>query len=154
MSTDPRQFTATVEKLDGSRVGVRLPFVPADAWGERARYHITGTVDRKTIRGELQRLGDDWVLALGPAWRRDNLVGLGDAVSVALSPEGPQETNVAPDIATALAASAQATAFFESMPTFYRKNFMRWIDGAKRPETRAARITEMVGLLERGIRAR
>lgn len=154
MATVAQQFSATVEKVDGARLGVRLPFVPADIWGDRTRYHITGTIDGKIVRGELQRAREDWTLILGPAWRRDNHVNSGDTVAVSLTLEGPQEATVAPDIAAALSASAQAVAFFDGLPTFYRKNFMRWIESAKRPETRAARIAEMVGLLERGIRAR
>ena len=38
--------------------------------------------------------------------------------------------------------------FFESLPTFYRKNFMRWIDSAKRPETRAKHIAEVIETLK------
>jgi hypothetical protein len=37
-----------------------------------------------------------------------------------------------------------------SVAPFYRKNFLRWIDQAKRSETRAARIAEMVKMLEGG----
>lgn len=40
--------------------------------------------------------------------------------------------------------------FFQSVAPFYRKNFLRWIDQAKRPETRAGRIAEMVKMLEEG----
>ena len=47
-----------------------------------------------------------------------------------------------------------AGRFFESLPTIYRKNFMRWIDGAKRPETRAKRIAETVATLKSGKRER
>lgn len=153
MSPEPQQFSAAPERI-GTRVGIRLPFVPSTVWGERARYHITGTVAGVTFRGKLQPLGDEWMLVLGPAWRRDHAIGPGDVVEVSLGLEGPQEANVAEDIAVALASNPAAAAFFEDIPTFYRKNFMRWIDSAKRPETRSARIVEMIGLLERGIRSR
>ena len=35
-----------------------------------------------------------------------------------------------------------------SIPTFYRKNYVRWIEAAKRPETRTKRITEAVAQLK------
>jgi uncharacterized protein YdeI (YjbR/CyaY-like superfamily) len=57
---------------------------------------------------------------------------------------------MAPDIAAALHAEPAGRRFFESLPTFYRKNFVRWIDGAKRPETRAKRIAETVATLKSG----
>ena len=47
-----------------------------------------------------------------------------------------------------------ARRLFESLPTFYRKNFLRWIESAKRPETRARRIAETVATLKAGKRER
>jgi uncharacterized protein YdeI (YjbR/CyaY-like superfamily) len=75
-------------------------------------------------------------------------------VEVVLLPEGPQSGALAPDITTALQAEPAAGKFFDSLPTFYRKNYMRWIDSAKRAETRATRIREMVQLLKEGKRER
>jgi uncharacterized protein YdeI (YjbR/CyaY-like superfamily) len=77
---------------------------------------------------------------------------VGAEAEVVLSPEGPQAETLSPDIASALDAEAEAKAFFASLPTFYRKNYIRWIESAKRPETRAARIHEMVELLKAGKR--
>ena len=47
-------------------------------------------------------------------------------------------------------ADPRAGPRFRSIAPFYRKNFLRWIDSAKRPETRAARIAEMVQVLADG----
>ncbi len=52
----------------------------------------------------------------------------------------------------ALATNTVAKAFFDGLPTFYRKNYIRWIESAKRPETRAKRIVEMMALLAEGKR--
>jgi uncharacterized protein YdeI (YjbR/CyaY-like superfamily) len=65
-----------------------------------------------------------------------------------LSPEGPQADTLAPDILAALENEPEARAFFESLATFYRNGYLRWIEGAKRPETRSARIAEMLSLLK------
>jgi len=59
-------------------------------------------------------------------------------------------TRLAPDLATALAAEPQAQQFFNSLATFYRNTYVKWIEGAKRPETRAKRIAEMIDLLKAG----
>ena len=67
-----------------------------------------------------------------------------------LSPEGPQSEGLSPDIASALNAEPQAKAFFESLATFYRNTYIKWIESAKKPETRRARIQEMVALLKAG----
>ena len=148
-----RTFKATVAANDG-KVFIAVPFDPNEAWGARQRHHITGAINEHRIRGELHQDGDRYYYPLGPAFRRDTGIQTGDKVVVTLAPEGPQQDNMAQDITTALAAQPNALAFFESLPTFYRKNYIRWIDSAKRPETRAAHIAEMVTLLKAGKRER
>ena len=138
----------------GSQTVIPLPFDPRQVWGPRERYHITGTINACKVRGPLQADGTRYVLPVGAAWRRDNHLAAGDSVEVALALEGPQAGLLAADISSALAAAPRAQAFFDALPTFYRKNFMRWIDSAKRPATRAARIAEMVALLKAGQRER
>lgn len=148
-----QRFTATIHKAAG-KATIVIPFRPGDIWGTRERYHITGSVNGNTIRGPLKEEDGRYLLVLGPAWLRDNGLGGGDIVDVVIRPEGPQVDQLPSDISAALDLNAQARSFFENLPTFYRKNFMRWIESAKRPETRAARIAEMVVLLKEGKRER
>ena len=82
-------------------------------------------------------------------------VAIGDEVTVELAPEGPQRGELADDIAAALAASPAAGAFFDTLAQFYRRAYLRWIDAtSRRPDVRAARIAEVVDLLEAGIKER
>lgn len=136
----------------GGRVFVPVPFDPNDAWGQKEKHYITGTVNGCPVRGPLEAADGAYRVPLGAAWRRDNGLKAGDKVQVELAPEGPQVKAMPPDVARALSAEPAARAFFEGLATFYRKNFMRWIESAKRPETRAKRITEMVVLLKAGKR--
>ena len=65
--------------------------------------------------------------------------------------ERPQlELSMPDDLATALVASPQARAFFDSLAPSYQRQFLGWIHIAKRSETRARRIRESVELLARG----
>jgi uncharacterized protein YdeI (YjbR/CyaY-like superfamily) len=100
----------------------------------------------------LESAEDDFFLALGPAWRRDNGLAAGAKVTVELSPDGPQSDELSRDVAGALDGEPEAKVFFDSMAIFYRKNYIRWIESAKRPETRAARIAEMIESLKAGKR--
>ena len=129
---------------------VPIPFDPNDAWGGKDRYYVKGTVGGHRIRGLLRREDDGYVLPLGPAWLRDNVLPTSVTIDVVLEPDGPQSEALAADITQAFTASLDAEIFFQSVAPFYRKNFLRWIDQAKRPETRAARIAEMVTMLEAG----
>ena len=149
-----KEFTATAEGRPGGGIAIKLPFDPSAVWGERERYDVTGTINGHRVRGNLTSRAGGHVLGLGPAWCRAGTIVDGVQVVVVLAPEGPQLGAMAEDIATALGAEPAARRFFESLPTFYRKNFMRWIDAAKRPETRAKRIAETVATLKSGKRER
>ncbi len=141
-----QHFEAIIRQI-GKRVGIVLPFDPAEAWGTKARYDVTGTINEVPIRGPLLADGDHYFLGLGPAWRRDCNITTGMTVTVRLAAEGPQVGTMAADLTAAFATAPAAIAFFNTLPSFYRKNYMRWINGAKRPETRAKRIQELIELL-------
>jgi hypothetical protein len=131
-----------------------LPFDPNEVWGAKARHYVSGSINDCNIRASIDAEAPPFSISLGPSWLRDNGMDAGATVEVVLSPEGPQSGSLAPDVAAALAAEPEARAFFDSVATFYRNNFVRWIESAKRPETRAARIKETVRLLKAGIKQR
>lgn len=144
-----QQFKTVISKA-GSRVFIALSFNPNDVWGVKGRHHIRGTVNGYQVRGSLGSDGTQYFLPLGAAWRRDCGLEAGARVDVELWPEGPQSESLSADVAAALDAELQAKAFFESLATFYRNTYIKWIESAKRPETRSARIHEMIQLLKAG----
>lgn len=150
-----KRFTTNVERDARGRVLLEIPFDPNDEWGMKDRHHVRGTVDGLTMRAVIERKDGGFRIALGPAWARDCAAGLGPKARVVLEAEGPQRDDLAPDIAEALDASPKAGAFFDSLAQFYRRAYLRWIDGTKRrPDERARRIGEMVALLEAGKKER
>jgi hypothetical protein len=144
-----QHFKSIISK-SGTRTFIAIPFNPNDVWGAKQRHHIRGSINSCVVRGSLGSDGTQYFLPLGAAWRRDNGLEAGIEVNVVLSPEGPQSEGLSPDVASALDAEPQAKAFFESLATFYRNTYIKWIESAKRPETRSARINEMVKLLKAG----
>ena len=144
-----QRFKTTIVR-SGTRTFIAIPFNPNEVWGVKQRHHITASVNGCVVRGSLSSAGAHFFLPLGAAWRRDNGLDAGATVDVVLSPEGPQSESLSADLAAALAAEPAAKAFFDSLPTFYRKNYIRWIESAKRTETRAARLAEMRALLKAG----
>ncbi|HMN61724.1 MAG TPA: YdeI/OmpD-associated family protein [Anaerolinea sp.] len=138
----------------GLGVRINLPFDPDQVWGVKERHHVSGRVNQVPVRGSVAKDEQGYFLRLGAAWLRDSGLAAGAEVEVTLSPEGPQVETLPADVAAALQAEPRAAEFFAGLPTFYRKNFMRWIEGAKRAETRKARIAEMIDLLRSGKRQR
>ena len=140
----------TVIAKSGTRTFIPIPFNPNEVWGVKQRHYITGTVNGHGVRGSLGSDGTQYFLALGAAWRRGCGLEAGANVDAVLFPEGPQSESLSSDIAAALETEPQAKAFFESLATFYRNTYIKWIESAKRPETHAARINEMIELLKAG----
>ncbi|WP_143466731.1 YdeI/OmpD-associated family protein [Lentzea kentuckyensis] len=148
-----RRFTGTARAEDRGRVVVPVPFDPDQVWGVKSRHHVTGTINGVRFRGVIE--ASDRQIVFTHAWLRDNNLAPGDHAEIELSPEGPQRADLADDIAAALDAEPAAAAFFDSLAQFYRRAYLRWIDGtSRRPELRAARIAEVVGLLAAGIKQR
>ena len=155
MVGESRTFRSTFESGPKQRVFLTLPFDPDEAWGPKAVHHVAGTVGGMRIRAVVEVVGDAHGIVLGPAWRRDCRFSEGDEVDVVLVAEGPQRADLADDIAAALDAEPSAAAFFDSLATFYRKGYLRWIDATtRRPDVRAARIAEMIELLKAGTKER
>jgi len=146
-------FTATAKARPRGGISIALPFDPAEAWGERDRYYLAGRIEQYPMRATVTPANEP-MLTLGPSWCRDPRVGPGSTLRVSLQPEGPQLETIAPDFADALRAEPEARRFFESLATFYRNAMVTWVEGAKRPDTRARRIAETVADLNAGRRER
>ena len=58
-----------------------------------------------------------------------------------------------PDLGAALDANPAARANFDAFPPGSRKIILQWVTGAKRAETRAARVAESVRLAAENVRA-
>jgi hypothetical protein len=153
--TKEETFKAIVTEDARSRVLVPLPFDPDAAWGNKRVHRVSGTVNGMPVRAVIEPVEDGSGILLGTAWLRGCGIRLGDQVEVTLAPEGPQRDDLPEDVAAALQAEPDAGAFFDSLAQFYRKAYLRWIDGTKRrPDERAARIERTVQLWKDGIKER
>ena len=150
-----QRFEAVVTAGPGGRAVIVVPFDPDEAWGVKAVHHVNGTVGGTRVRVTLAPGDGGWAFSFGPARAQQIGLAAGDKVAVELTPEGPQRADLAEDLSAALAANPAAGAFFDTLAQFYRKGYLRYIDATtRRPDVRAARITEVVGLLAAGVKER
>lgn len=148
-------FETVVELAPKRRAFIALPFAPDDVWGVKVEHHVAGSVNGLDVRAVVEPFGDGVGIVLGPAWRRDRGIEVGDSVTVVLGPEGPQRDDLPDDFRAVLESVPNAAEFFDGIAQFYRTAYLKWIDATKRrPETRAARIAEVVALLADGINQR
>ncbi len=150
-----QRFGAHVAAGPGGSGVITTPFDPDRLWGARTEHLVAGTINGQHVRGKITPDGGGWAFTVTPMWMRDTQVTAGDDVIVELAPEGPQRTDLASDLASALEANPSAAAFYDTLPQFYRKAYLRWINATtRRPGVRAARVAEVVDLLAAGIKQR
>ncbi len=79
----------------------------------------------------------------------------GDAVEVVMEPDtAPRTVTVPADFKKELAKSPRVKGAFEKLAPSYKRDFVNWIEEAKREETRAARVEKSIALLLAGKRAK
>ena len=64
-----RSFPGSAARRAAGGVTIPLPFDPAEAWGRRDRYHVTGTIEGLGFRTTLVHQSI-WQIVLGPAARQ------------------------------------------------------------------------------------
>jgi uncharacterized protein YdeI (YjbR/CyaY-like superfamily) len=71
----------------------------------------------------------------------------GDEIEVDLvADDEPREVEVPLDLASALAAAPEAAAFFAGLSYTNRRTYVLWVEEAKKPETRSARVAKAVAM--------
>lgn len=152
----PIEFDAEVEGAGGG-TWVSVPLDLKQTYGKGNLVPIVATFDgRVTYRGSLAKMGGDWPMLLVRSDVRAALgVGIGDRVRVRLELDTePRVVELPEDAATAVEADQAAAATWEQLAPSHRREYVAWIEEAKRPETRQRRIAQMVERLARGERRR
>lgn len=111
---------------------------------------VEGTINGHPFRAALKGGGTaDCTLTANQAMLLGSKAKPGDAVELAiLGPEG--ELRVPPDLQTALAGSKPATKLWQQLGAEVQRDWVRWVEGAKKAETRARRVTRTVEQLAEG----
>jgi uncharacterized protein YdeI (YjbR/CyaY-like superfamily) len=73
----------------------------------------------------------------------------GDTVHVVLKQDiGPRIVEVPQDFAELLVQNSEAKELFDAMSYTHKKEYVRWIESAKREETRQRRLQKSINLLQ------
>jgi hypothetical protein len=145
------RFTATLVKR-GPGVAVLLDEEQVAAVGEGAkRFPVRATVNGYSWDTTVVRMRDEFLLGLSKEVRARAGVDAGDSADVELELDRAERVVPVPTaLAEALAGDAPAAAAFERLAYTHRKEFARWIDEAKRDDTRSRRVAEALEMLRAG----
>jgi hypothetical protein len=145
------RFTATLVPR-GPAAAVVLDDEQVSAVGEGARrFPVLVTVNGYTWSTTVTRMRGEFLLGLNRAVREEAEVEAGDTVAVELTLEtAPRELEIPPALASALADDPAAGATFAALAFTHRKEYVRWINEAKRDDTRERRVKHAVEMIREG----
>jgi hypothetical protein len=149
------KFRATVELHGKTATGIEVPDELVTALGAGNRPAVTVTVGGHSYRTTVSRMGGRFLIPLSAENRTAAGVSAGDEVDVGIEPDtAPREVEVPADLAEALAKDEAAKTTFDGLAFTHRKEWVRWVEEAKKAETRATRLAKTVEALHAGQRTR
>ncbi len=149
------KFRATVELGGKTATGIEVPEKVVAALGSGTRPPVTVTVGGHSYRTTIARMGGRFLVPLSAENRTAAGVAAGDDVDVDIEPDtAPREVELPADLAGALTQDEAARATFDGLSYTHRKEWVRWVEEAKKADTRAARLAKTVEALRTGKRTR
>ncbi len=120
--------------------------------GEGAkRFPVAATINGYTWRTTVTRMRGEFLLGLNREVRDGADAQAGDTVELELELDtAPREVEVPEALSSALAGDREAAARFEALAFTHRKEYARWIEEAKRVQTRERRVVQALQMLREG----
>ena len=147
------EFRTTVTLGGKTATGLQVPDEVVAALGAGKRPPVVVTVGGHTYRSTVAPMGGASWIPLAAEHREAAGLAAGDEVTVGVELDtAPREVALPDDLAAAF--DDDVRAFFDGLAPSHRKEWVRWVEEAKKPETRAARVEKTVDSLRAGKRSR
>ncbi|HEY3475916.1 MAG TPA: YdeI/OmpD-associated family protein [Anaerolineales bacterium] len=148
-------FTAVIHNAGGGGAFVEVPFDVEAVFGSK-RPKIKAMIEGVAYRGILSRMGTDYHMLIILKEIREQIgKTFGDEVTVTVEPDTePRVVEVPKDLMKELQKEKEAKAFFKKLSYTHQKEYVTWINEAKREETRRNRIVKAIDMLKQGKRNR
>jgi hypothetical protein len=132
---------------------LKPPFDVAAVFDRTGRVPVKGTINGFPFRSSLMNMGDGHMMVINAEMRAGAKCKAGDTVSVVMEIDEGERTVEAPrDLKKIIDSDPKAREFWPKLSYTHQKEYVREIDSAKRPETRAKRIANMMESLRKGQR--
>jgi len=145
-------FKAVIESGSGGGAFVTIPFDVEQVFGKK-RVKVKATIDGEPYRGSLVRMGGTChILGVLKEIRQKIGKGPGDEVTVTVEEDAePRLVEAPPDLLEALRRSPAAEVRFNKLSYTHQREYVRWIEEAKREPTRRERVARTVEMLEKDL---
>jgi len=147
-------FNAILRRPEGVGTWTYLD-IPVDVsatFGVKGQVKVKGTINGQPFRSSALPHGDGThYLVVGQPIRNALGVTQGDTVQVTLEfDHEARRVSIPDDLARALEANPQAKLAFDTLPYSHKKQYIEWIEGARKEITRQSRLAKTIERLPQG----
>jgi len=141
-----QEFEVTLLKppdIDGAYFIV--PFNVPEVYGTKAQVKVRGTIDGYPYRGSIANMGEGHCMVVKKEIRQVIDKSAGDTVKVVMDIDTePRIVEVPEDFQQVLNNNPKAKEIFDTFSYSHKKEYVEWIEGAKKQETRENRIKKAI----------
>lgn len=137
-------FTAELRKVPNmDATYIIVPFDVEKIYGAKGHIKVKTTIDGVPYRGMIARMEKDkpHLLIVTQAIRKKINKSAGESVSITMDLDTEERIlNLPTDLKELLDKNTKAKTFFDTLSYTNRKEYARWIESAKKPETKAKHL--------------
>jgi hypothetical protein len=155
MMSKKHTFKATIINAGGGGAFVEVPFDVEAAFGAK-KPKVKARIEGVPYRGILTRMGSEHhILIILKSIREQTGKSFGDEVKIVVEADTePRIIEIPKDLLKELKKDKDAKSFFDKLSYTHRREYVMWINEAKREETRQRRILKTIEMLKKGKKAR
>jgi hypothetical protein len=132
----------------GAWTYLQIPFSVPEIFGRKGQVPVRATINGFTFRNSLMPRAGVHILGVGKDILASAAASPGDTVHVELAlDDAPRTVTLPADLEAALAQSPSTSQLFTALSYSHKKEYVEWIESAKKPETRLKRIEKAIELL-------
>lgn len=146
-----KTFTAVIQNAGGGGAFVEVPFDVEKEFGSK-KPKVKASIEGIPYRGTLVRMGTECHLLLVLKSIREQ-VGktFGDEIKVTVEPDTEERVVEIPaELKKLFKVEKEAKVFFDKLSYSHKREYVMWINEAKREETRQSRIAKTIEMLKKG----
>jgi len=155
MMTKKQTFTAVIQNAGGGGAFVEVPFDVEAAFGAK-RPRVKTVIEGVPYRGILSRMGTErHLLVILKEIRETVGKTFGDEVKITVELDTePRVIEIPAELKKAFKVEKEAKTSFDKLSYTHRREYVMWINEAKREETRQNRIVKGIEMLKKGQKVR
>ena len=151
--SNKQTFTAVIQNAGGGGAFVEVPFDVEKEFGAK-KPRVKAMIEGVPYRGLLTRMGTECHLLIILKGIREQIgKTFGDEITITVELDTePRVLEIPDDLTKALKKDKEARAFFDKLSYTHQKEYVNWINEAKKEQTRQNRILKTLEMLKQGKR--